>query len=75
VTIPSATIIPMHQLLRSPETLWRAVCAVLASSLDLSDATITELSAHACTLREQVPADRLAQIDAERFQRVKLTQS
>lgn len=53
------------------EHLWRCVCAVLASGLELSDAAVSDLSAHARELRDRIPAARLDQIDAERLARAR----
>lgn len=75
MSIPSIAMTSMHQPPRvsayAAEQMWRCVCAVIGSGLDLSDATVTELSRHAADLRDQIPAARLEQIDAEKLARAR----
>lgn len=73
MSVPSIAITSMRQPPRvsayAAEQMRRCVCAVLASGLELSDATVMDLSRHATELRDQIPTARLEQIDAEKLSR------
>lgn len=76
MSAPEMASTPMHQPPRhvsafAAEQLWRCVCAILSSGLELQDSTVTELQRHAADLRASIPAGRLIAIDAEKLARLR----
>lgn len=74
MNVPGATAMqqpPRPVSAFAAEQLWRCVCAVLSSGLELQDSTVADLQRHADDLRSRIPAGRLAAIDGERLARAR----